>query len=101
MLDSLPPALGLTEKVELEAGLGEGLVWWTEKMSTCVDPCVCEGVEAGLPTPITVQGIPASWRMELGREGHGCRQASSSQALSPQPFLLLLHLVLGGQLLSL
>ena len=26
MLNSLPPALGLTEKVELEVGLGEGLV---------------------------------------------------------------------------
>ena len=38
MLDSCPPASGLTEKVELEVGLGEGLVWWTEKKSTCVDP---------------------------------------------------------------
>lgn len=67
MLDSLPPALGLTEKVELEAGLGEKeLVWWTEKMSTCVDPCVCEGVEAGLPTLSRFRGS-RPWRMELGK----------------------------------
>jgi len=82
MLDSRPPASGLTEKVELEVGLGEGLVWWTEKMSTCVDP-ECVKVWRQDCLPLSRSGDPGF--VEDGAGQGGPRVPAGLKQPSPFP----------------
>ena len=62
---------------------------------------MCEGMEAGLPAPITVRGSQLRGRWSWAGRTMGASRPQAAKPFPPQPFLLLPHLVLGGQLPSL